>query len=218
MDNAEKNSNISIEHIKKICFWRSAFFGLIILFAGIAIGGASMSILAAQKSKKEPPRIENTSLMPRLTRTLGLQPQQINKIKPILDGYMQHLYEIRENARFDIADTLDQMNREISPVLGDVQKRVWQQELVRIQTQLNPELARNQQGGRGRGRGAVQTGQGGGGGVGRLGRGGQPLNQRPNTGQRRGQVLQPSAEGPNSLLNNVNENAIGIFEPNDVNE
>lgn len=201
MENSEKNTNSNIEHIKKVYFWKSAFFGLIILAAGIAIGGASMSIFASHKMTQKPPRTEYNNLTPRLVQDLGLQQQQINKIRPILDKHMQHLYEIREDARVDIAKTLEQMNKEIYPILSELQKRRWSNELIRIQRQLNPEPARNPQGGRGLRRGAGQAGQGGGG---RLGRGGQPLNQRL-AGLRRGMGAQPSPAAPNSPLN-TNEN------------
>ncbi len=224
MENLEKNTNSNIEHIKKAYFWRSAFFGLIILAAGIAIGGASMSMIASRTIDQKHPTPEYNSLMPRLTQTLGLQQQQINRIGPILDKHMRNLYEIREDARNDIANTLEQMNREINPILGERQRNVWSNELIRIQRQLNPELILNQQGGRGLGRGAGQPGQGAGRGAGqgggRLGRGVQPLNPRPNTGQRRVAEFQPALTAPNSPSDNIILNQIpsGDSESNDVNE
>ena len=225
MENLEKNTNSNIEHLKKVYFWRSAFFGLIILAAGIAIGGASMSMVASRKIAQKPASQEYNSLMPRLIQVLGLKQQQINKIRPILDKHMQHLNEIREDARVDIANTLDQMNKEINPLLGDMQRDVWSNELKRIQRQLNPEPARNQQGGgRGLGRGAGQPGQGrtwpGQGGGGRLGRGAQQLNPRPNAGQRRAAGIQPPPAAPNSPLNNIIQNEIPSNDlvSNDMNE
>jgi hypothetical protein len=213
MENSEKNTNINIEHIKKVYFWRSAFFGLVILVAGIAIGGAVMSILAANKETPNQAR-EYESLMPRLTRILGLKQPQINKIKPILDGHMQHLQEIREDARFDIVNTLEQMNREIFPILGENQKIVWQQELLRIQRGFIPEPPRAGVAA-GRRRGAEQPGQGA-----RRNARGQLLQQRQVQGPRRGIESQPPPASPNSPLNNIIQNEIpsGNLEPNDVNE
>ncbi len=220
MKNLEKNTTNNIDHIKKVYFWRSAFFGLIILVAGIAIGGASMSIVASRRITQKPPTPEYNSLMPRLIQILELKQQQINKIRPIIDKHMQHLNEIREDARVDIANTLEQLNKEINPILGEKQKNVWTNELLRIQRQLNPEPARNQQGGRGLRRGAGQQPPGQGGGGGRLGRGAQPLNPRPNAGQRRAAGFQNPPAAPNSPLNNIIQNEIpsGDLESNDVNE
>lgn len=218
MENLEKNTNNNIEHIKKVYFWRSAFFGLIILVAGIAIGGALMSIVAAHKMTQKPSTPEYNSLMPRMIQILGLEQPQINKIRPILDKHMRHLNEIREDARVDIANTLEQMDKEINPLLGEMQKNVWSNELIRIQRQLNPEPARNQQLGRGlrRGAGQQQPGQGGG----RLGRGAQLLNPRPNAGQRRAAEIQPATAASNSPSDNIILNQIpsSDSESNDVNE
>ena len=226
MENLEKNTTNNIDHIKKVYFWRSAFFGLIILAAGIAIGGASMSMVASHRIAQKPIASEYNSLMPRLIQILGLKQQQINKIRPIIDKHMQHLNEIREDARVDITNTLDQMNKEINPILGEMQRNVWSNELLRIQRQLNPEPARNQQlGGRGLGRGAGQPGQGAGrgagqGGGGRLGRGAQQMNPRPNAGQRRAAGIQPPPAAPNSPLNNIIQNEFPSenLESNDTNE
>ncbi len=218
MENLEKNPNSNIEHIKKVYFWRSAFFGLIILAAGIAIGGASMSIFASRKIEQKHPISGYNSLMPRLTQTLGLQQQQINRIGPILDKHMRHLYEIREGARNDIANTLEQLNREINPILGERQRNVWSNELFRIQRELDPESFRNQQIGRGlrRGAGQQQPGQGGG----RLGRGSQLLNPRPYAEQRRAAEIQSTPATPNSPSNNIIQNQIpsSDSELKDVNQ
>ena len=207
MENIERNLNSNIEHIKKMCFWRSAFFGLVILIAGIAIGGASMSIFASQKMTQKPQRTEYNNLTPRLVQNLGLQQQQIKKIRPILDEHMQKLYEIREEARVDIADTLEQMNKEIYPLLSDLQKRRWSNEFLRIQRDINPEPGRNPQGGRAGRRGAGQPAQGGGGG-GRLGRPNQIQNQRGTVAPRRGAGFQQYLVSPNSINDNLNTNDV----------
>ena len=210
MDNTEKNYDINLEQIKQIrktYFWRTAFFGLIILVAGIVIGGASMSILAEHNFTASPARRENSSLMPRLRQILGLTQQQATKIKPILDKHMQHLQEIRDDARVDIISTLTQMNQEISPILSAGQKVVWSNELLRIQRELNPEPLPSGGGGAGWRRGAEQPGPGPGGGRRNAGRGGQP---RGGMGPRRGIQSMPALRGPNSFSNNTPENQIMI--------
>lgn len=218
MENTEKNNNIYIEHIKKIYFWRTAFFGLVILTAGIVIGGASMSIFLTHKLASSKPRPVYESLMPRLDQILGLTQVQSNKIKPILDGYMQHLQEIREDGRLEIASTLDQMNREISPILAEGQKVVWSRELLRIQNELNPEPQRAapRGAGGGRRRGGEQPGPGPGGMGGR--RFGRGQMMRSGMGGRRGPQFQPVPVGPNSFSSDINENeaATNSFDSNAV--
>ena len=198
MENTDKNNNIYIEHLKKIYFWRTAFFGLVILTAGIVIGGASMSIFFTHKMTSPKPRPVYESLMPRLSQILGLTQVQTNKIKPILDGYMQHLQEIREDGRLEITNTLDQMNKEISPILAEGQKVVWSRELLRIQSELNAEPPRPAPRGGGQGQR-----RGGGMGGGRYGRGQQ---MRAGMGGRRGPQFQPVPIGPNSFISDINGN------------
>jgi hypothetical protein len=196
MNDTDKNNDTNIEHIKKIFFWRSAFFGLIILAAGIIIGSASMSILTAHKMTTTSPSGQFDSLMPRLNRILGLTQQQGNKIRPILDGHMQHLQELRENARIDIINTLDQMNKEISPILAQRQKIVWQQELVRIQRELNPDIPRSG-GGAMRRRGATTDVN--------PATGARRRAQQQRIGGPRQVERQLPPTGPNSLVNDTNE-------------
>jgi len=60
-----------------------AFFGLIILIAGVIIGGSSMLIFAPNKLIQPPPGPEFNSMriIPPLRRNLGLAPEQAEKIK-----------------------------------------------------------------------------------------------------------------------------------------
>ena len=204
MENMEKNNNLSIEHIKKIYFWRTAFFGLVILAAGIAIGGASMSIFFSHRLASQNPRPVYDSLMPRLNQILGLTQAQTTKIKPILDGYMQHLMEIREEARSEITKTLDQMNEEIGPILAERQKLVWSQELLRIRRELNPETPRtatSASGGGTRRRGPEQPAPGMGGGR----RGMRVQNMRSGIVTRRNPDVQIVTNEPDFTVNDINE-------------
>jgi hypothetical protein len=140
MSQNEIINNPAVSHLNKAHTWRMAFFGLIILIAGIVIGGSSMLIFAPKKLIQPPPGPEFRSLrmIPPLRRDLGLDPEQAEKIKPILDKYMQKLATIRIEARSEIAETLDQMNQEIAAILTEEQQQLWQREIDRLQTELRP--------------------------------------------------------------------------------
>jgi hypothetical protein len=131
-------NNPAVSYINKAHFWRMAFFGLIILVAGIVIGGSSMLIFAPKKLIQPPPGPEFSSMrmIPPLSRDLGLAPEQAEKIQPILDKYMQKLNTIRTEARSEIGETLKQMNQEIAAILTDEQQQIWQRELDRLQREL----------------------------------------------------------------------------------
>jgi len=140
MSRNQTTDNLVVSHINKTHTWRMAFFGLIILIAGIVIGGSSMLILAPNKLIQPPPGPEFNSMriIPPLRRNLGLAPEQAEKIKPILDKHMQKLATIRIEARSEIAETLNQMNQEIAAILSDQQQQLWQREISRLQNELRP--------------------------------------------------------------------------------
>jgi len=109
-----------------------------------------MLIFAPTKLIQPPPGPEFRSLrmIPPLRRDLGLDPEQAEKIKPILDKHMQKLSTIRIEARSEIAETLNQMNQEIAAILTQEQQQLWRREIGRLQRDLSPGGPR-----RGEGRG-----------------------------------------------------------------
>jgi Spy/CpxP family protein refolding chaperone len=153
MSAIENPDNLNIDVVQKLHRWRMAFFGMVILIAGMVIGGASMMILVPQKLIKPPPGPEFDSMImiPPLRRDLNLTTEQTEKIKPIMDKHMSKLNQIRMNARTEIGDTLKQMNDEIAAVLTDEQKAIWQRGLDRIQRELHPGGWRRGDGPGGRG-------------------------------------------------------------------
>ena len=161
--------NLGIDYMRKMHRWRMAFFGVVILLAGIVIGGALVMILAPQMLVKLPPGPEFEPLMmiPPLRAELGLSDEQTEKIKPIMDKYMGKLNQIRMNARTEIGDTLKQMNDEITAILTDRQKDLWRRGLERLDRELHPPDWR-----RGEGPG------------GRRFRGGEPGGDRPDLAPR----------------------------------
>jgi gas vesicle protein len=176
----ETTDNPIVSNINKAHIWRMAFFGLIILIAGIAIGGSSMLIFAPNKLLQPPPGPEfrTMRMIPPLSRDLGLTREQADKIKPILDKHMKKLNTIRTEARSEIAETLKQMNQEIAAILTDQQQQRWRHEISRLQDELRPR------GGPGPGRGERRGGGRGGPGF----RGGQ--QERPGRG------MGPGGSGP----------------------
>ncbi len=140
MSEIESPDNLGIDYVQKMHRWRMAFFGVVILVAGIVIGGALMMILAPQVLIKPPPGPEFSPIMmiPRLRADLGLTDEQTEKIKPIMDKHIGKLNQLRMDARTEIGETLKQMNDEIAAVLTDEQKARWQSGLERLERDLHP--------------------------------------------------------------------------------
>jgi hypothetical protein len=140
MSDTERHDNPAIDYMQKLHRWRMAFFGVVILLAGIVIGGASMMILVPHKLIKPPPgpEFDSIRMIPPLRRDLGLTPDQADKIKPIMDKHIGKLNQIRMDARTEIGETLKQMNEDIAAILTDEQKQRWQQGLDRLEGELYP--------------------------------------------------------------------------------
>jgi gas vesicle protein len=200
--NTEQNNNPNLEHIRKIYYWRTAFFGLVILIAGAVIGAAAMSIMTTQRLRRPSrgPEFRSLQVIPPLRRDLGLSQEQSEKIRPLIDGYMKKLQDIRENARTEIENTLHQMNEEISSNLTPPQQQRWQREMSQLQEELRPGGPRRNGMGLRTRRGMELGGRRGG-----RGQGGQ---------YRRG--LQTPLIEPNLPRNDVNENQVPNegFDPN----
>lgn len=138
MTETEARDNPSLV-LQKMHMWRMAFFGLVILLAGIVIGGASAFVVVRRTRMDRPlsPTIAITGMMPRLQRDLDLSPEQEEKLKPILQEHMERLREIRVNAGQEISEELQLMQEEISSVLDERQKEFWQRNLQRLQDDLH---------------------------------------------------------------------------------
>ena len=151
--NEINKTKTSHDYLRQMHRWRMAFFGLVILLAGIIIGAASISILSPDRlsSHPQPPERATRIMIGRLGRELGLSSKQDEKIGPILHNHMQKLDNIRADARIEITEQLRQMNEEVSAVLNEDQKQIWQRWLHILQAQLRPPGRGPGEGGRHRG-------------------------------------------------------------------
>ena len=140
MSKTEGTDNLTVSCMHRLQRWRMAFFGVVILLAGLVIGGASMLIFMPHRLMRPPrgPEFETMRMIGPLRRDLGLSGEQTERIKPILDKHMGKLSDIREDARSEISKTLEKMNQEISAILTEGQRQIWQGQLVRLQQDLRP--------------------------------------------------------------------------------
>jgi hypothetical protein len=129
MNQTETTDSPTVDYIRKLHRWRMAFFGLVILLAGVVIGGASTLMLVRHRPMGPPPGPEFVSgrMVHDLQRDLDLSPEQAKKIGAIVKEHMQEMDNIRIEARPKIAEQLRRMNEEISAVLTEEQRQIWQQ-------------------------------------------------------------------------------------------
>jgi len=120
--------------------WRMAFFGLVILLAGIVIGGAASLLVVWRVSMKPMPGPERSAdrMIQGLRHELRLSPAQREQIEPIIHRHMERLDQIRREARPLIEGQLRQMNDEIAPLLDDQQRMMWRQMQQRLPMEPPP--------------------------------------------------------------------------------
>jgi len=139
-DNTETTDSLSVNYMRKMHRWRIAFFGLAILLAGIVIGAALTLIWVRPRPIGWPsgPEFVSKKMIYDLQRYLHLSREQTEKAESILQKHMRKLNDIRMNARPQIVEQLRLMNEEISAVLTEQQKQIWQDRLQQLQRQLQP--------------------------------------------------------------------------------
>ncbi len=107
--------------------WRMAFFGLVILIAGLTTGVAATLLTLHGVGPKSPVPLERAYavILDRIVPRLHLSREQAEQVEPILRRHMQRLEEIREQGRLQIAKELQAMDEQMATVLGQDQQRLW---------------------------------------------------------------------------------------------
>jgi len=116
--------------LRRLHRWRMAFFGLIILLAGM-LTGASATLLAIGRSPwggPPPVPVEEVvrDVIAGITPRLHLSTEQIQQMEPILQQHMGRLHGIWADSRGQIVEELKAMNEEVLPVLDENQQQSWQ--------------------------------------------------------------------------------------------
>ena len=120
-----------------------AVFGLIILLAGTLIGASSMFLVRRKfKSPYPPPTVIVGRILEREKDILNLSSEQVEKLKPIFKKHIEKFDEIRTTAREQITEQLKFMNDEVSSILDENQKKLWQQHLKDMQRRWPPRRGR----------------------------------------------------------------------------
>jgi hypothetical protein len=125
------NADSPMVLLRRLHRWRMAFFGLVILLAGM-LSGATIALLAVGRNQWQgPPPVPVEEVVTRIidgiTPRLHLSSEQVQQVQPILQRHMTRLHGIWVDSRDQIVEELKAMNGEIEPVLDANQQRLWQQ-------------------------------------------------------------------------------------------
>jgi hypothetical protein len=117
--------------LRRLHRWRMAFFGLVILLAGMLSGAATTLLVLGHVGRDAPPPpvAAVKQLLARIGPGLHLSEEQMRQVRPILVKHVQRLDEIWQKGRADIVEEIKGLNAEMLPVLDQEQARLWQQYL-----------------------------------------------------------------------------------------
>jgi hypothetical protein len=149
------NEKILLQRIQQ---WKMAFFSLIliILIAGIAIGSGLTFIFVHSRITPPPMEIEmiNEQVVGRLQHQLNLTDTQRELFREILTKHINALHQIRQQARPQVAQEMNELHTEVMTILDENQQQIWQQNINR----LRDRFLRGQGPGPGSGRGLGRRG------------------------------------------------------------
>jgi hypothetical protein len=128
--NQPENLDNPMVLLRRLHHWRMAFFGLVILLAGM-LSGAAVTLLTVRHLDKAGPPPEGAvlALIHGVAPRLRLSAGQMQQIQPIFEKHVTRLREIWADGRTQIVEELKAMNDEVLPVLDENQRRLWHQYL-----------------------------------------------------------------------------------------
>jgi hypothetical protein len=115
--------------LRRLHHWRMAFFGVVILLAGM-LGGAAATLLIVPHlgpDRPPPPVLAVERMLTRLDGPLHLTPEQRQRIQPILQNHFVKLHEIQANGEKAIVEELRLLSQEVGGVLTVEQMHLWEQ-------------------------------------------------------------------------------------------
>lgn len=113
--------------LRRLHRWRMAFFGLVILLAGM-LSGAAVALLVVGHIGRQvpPPAVEAVrELLARIGPRLRLSEEQKLQMEPVLLKHVQKLDEIGQQGRSAIVEEIRALNEEMDTVLTEDQARLW---------------------------------------------------------------------------------------------
>jgi len=114
--------------LRRLHHWRMAFFGVVILLAGM-LAGAAATLLAIRHmgpGRPLPPGPAVKLLLARLSGPLHLTTEQRRQVEPIFQEHMVRLDQIQADGKKAIAEELRLLSQEMAAVLTNDQMHLWE--------------------------------------------------------------------------------------------
>jgi hypothetical protein len=125
--NPSENAESPMVLLRRLHHWRMAFFGVVILLAGMLSGAAATLLIVRHLGPdRPPPPVRAVQMMlARLSGPLHLTPEQRQQIEPILKSHLTRLGQIQDDGQKAIAEELRILSQDMGGVLTEGQMRLW---------------------------------------------------------------------------------------------
>ena len=129
---------------------RPILLSTLILISGIVIGSGLTLIVTSNtdnpKSLPPAPEYMSARMVERIVRELKLSPEQHEQIQPIVQQRTKAMEDIRNQARPLISNEIKLMNEEITTILDEEQKQLWEKKSKEMQDNFTRMRQRRGQG------------------------------------------------------------------------
>jgi hypothetical protein len=137
MGGTMSQSELKPEQLPTASALKPVLMSALILFSGIIIGAGLTLIITGdsgtQKSLPPGPEYMSGRMVERIVRELKLSPEQHEQLEPIIQKRMKAMDDIRSQARPQINNELKLMNEEITAILDEGQKKIWEDKVKKMQ-------------------------------------------------------------------------------------
>jgi len=135
-------SDVKPEHLPKPPVLKPILFSLLILISGVIIGAGTTLIVVSKQTFHPGGRT-----LERMTRELGLSPQQQAQLEPILQKHRKAMDDLYKENRPKLIAIFEQMNTDIMAILNEQQKQVWEEKVQQLQKRFEDMRQRRGPGG-----------------------------------------------------------------------
>lgn len=126
--NPSESSESPTVLLRRLHHWRMAFFGVVILLAGM-LSGAAVTLLTIRQIGPRgpvPPVPAVKLLLARLSGPLHLTGEQRQQVEPILQEHLVRLDQIQADGQKSIAEELRLLSQAMAGVLTEDQMHLWE--------------------------------------------------------------------------------------------
>lgn len=146
----EKLPETPLRHLSRRRWWREVILGITLFACGFLVGGVVVTKhYIARVANVARNGIDRQQATARLQRMLDLDEEQAQQVQTILSKGLDDLRDIRQSVRPQVDATLQRVRAEVSSLLHERQKRIWERRFDLLRERWFPSIPENADDGKG---------------------------------------------------------------------